>query len=92
MVTIIETKDLKKVFTEALTEFFNHGGVQNTIHSTNDVIGINEVSKITSLKPSTIRKKIYYGEIPVLEKGKPLLFSRHQIIQWQDSLRRNKRV
>lgn len=91
MVTITTPQELKRILKEVFSEYFNNGTERRKVYPTNDVIGINEVSEITSLKTSTIRKKVHLGEIPVLEKGKPLLFSREEIIDWQDNGRRINR-
>ena len=47
-----------------------------------DVLSIDDVSKITGYKLSTIYTKISRKEMPVLSNRRPLLFSRNAILKW----------
>ena len=50
-----------------------------------DKVGIEVASEITGLLKSTIYKKSYSGEIPCYRMGKRLVFSRSELLNWQDS-------
>ncbi len=47
-----------------------------------DITNINWVCKISGFSKPTIYTKTSKGWIPCLSRGKPLLFSKNQIIMW----------
>jgi predicted DNA-binding transcriptional regulator AlpA len=47
-----------------------------------DIIGIDEVMKITGLKKNSIYTKVSKGELPTLSRRRPLRFSKKAIIHW----------
>jgi predicted DNA-binding transcriptional regulator AlpA len=47
-----------------------------------DIIYIDEIIQLTGYKESTIYSKVCRREIPVISFGRPLTFSREEIIQW----------
>jgi predicted DNA-binding transcriptional regulator AlpA len=47
-----------------------------------DVIFIDEVIVLTGYKESTIYSKVSRREIPVLSYGRPLTFSKAEILNW----------
>jgi predicted DNA-binding transcriptional regulator AlpA len=51
----------------------------------NHVMSIDDVSKITGYKLSTIYSKISRKEMPALSNKRPLLFSKNAILKWINS-------
>ena len=49
---------------------------------TEDIIDIKIASKITGLSVATIYSKVSRFELPSMSRGRPLLFSRKQLINW----------
>jgi len=47
-----------------------------------DIIYLEDVMELTSYKDSTVYSKVSRKEIPVISGGRPLTFSREEIIQW----------
>jgi predicted DNA-binding transcriptional regulator AlpA len=47
-----------------------------------DIIYLDEVIQLTGYKESTVYTKVCRKEIPVISTGRPLAFSREEIIQW----------
>lgn len=50
-----------------------------------DVIFIDEVIVLTGYKESTVYSKVCRKEIPVISYGRPLTFSKEEIIKWMKS-------
>ena len=48
----------------------------------NDIIYLEDVMELTSYKDSTVYSKVSRKEIPVVSGGRPLTFSREEIIHW----------
>jgi len=48
----------------------------------NDIIYLEDVMELTSYKDSTVYSKVCRKQIPVISGGRPLTFSREEIIQW----------
>lgn len=48
----------------------------------NDIIYLEDVMELTSYKDSTVYSKVSRKEIPFVSGGRPLTFSREEIIQW----------
>ncbi len=47
-----------------------------------DILNIEEASKLLNLSVSTIYSKVSKREIPVNKQGKRIYFYRHELIQW----------
>ncbi len=47
-----------------------------------DIIYIDEIIVLTGYTKSTIHSKVCRKEIPVISTGRPLTFSREEILQW----------
>lgn len=47
-----------------------------------DLIFADDVLKLTGYKKSTLYCKVCRGQIPVLNRRKPLVFSKSAILQW----------
>lgn len=52
---------------------------------TSDVLFIEEVMLLTGYKKSTIHSKVSRREMPVLSYGRPLTFSKEEILNWMKS-------
>lgn len=50
-----------------------------------DIIFINELTELTGYKESTVYSKVSRREIPVVSSGRPLTFSRSEILEWMKS-------
>ena len=57
---------------------------QNTILET-DNVDINWVSENLKIPISTIHTKVSRMEMPCKKRGKPLIFSKNEIIEWNNS-------
>ncbi len=77
----LSMEELKKILSEAMSEFMN---VSET--SPSDIIGIDEVCKMTGLSKYTVYKKTSNKEIPfyksTLSKRSVLRFRRTEIRAW----------
>jgi predicted DNA-binding transcriptional regulator AlpA len=47
-----------------------------------DIIYMDEIVELTGYKESTVYSKVCRKEIPVISNGRPLSFSRQEILQW----------
>lgn len=56
---------------------------QETAANLTDIIGIDEVEKLTGLEKSTIRGYAK-SKMPCVKRGKPLKFSRKAIVEWNN--------
>ena len=83
-ITVEEFKDVSK---SVLMDFIDllKQQVQKEDKESNDVMSIDDVSKITGYKLSTIYTKISRKEMPVLSNRRPLLFSKNAILKWINS-------
>jgi predicted DNA-binding transcriptional regulator AlpA len=48
----------------------------------NDIIYLFELMQLTGYKESTVYSKVCRKEIPVISTGRPLAFSREEILKW----------
>lgn len=78
---VLERHDLEEI----IKKLQNENGSINVLNSLkNDVeiIGIKDVSELTGLKEKTIRWKVSKNQVPCYQRGKPLLFSKSEILKW----------
>ena len=47
-----------------------------------DIIYLDEIMELTGYKESTVYSKVCRKEMPVVSTGRPLAFSREEILQW----------
>lgn len=47
-----------------------------------DIIYLDEIIELTGYKESTVYSKVCRKEMPVISTGRPLAFSREEILQW----------
>jgi predicted DNA-binding transcriptional regulator AlpA len=53
--------------------------------SLNDIIYIDDVSLLTGYKKNTVYTKVCRRQIPIISNGRPLTFSKEEIVQWMKS-------
>ena len=71
----------KEMVREQLREFHNSKG-ETVSKSDQDIIFIDDACELTGYSKPTMYSKISKYEIPVLSRGKPLTFSRKELIEW----------
>lgn len=54
-------------------------------YANSEITGIKWVSDYTGLAETTIRSKVSKEEIPYKKRGKPLLFSKEKIVEWNEN-------
>ncbi len=81
--TIEEYKELQReLFNEQEKRFIENNKTTSTSKEDKDLIFLEEVCEITGYTRPTLYSKISRFEIPVLSRGKPLTFSKKEIIEW----------
>lgn len=78
--TVDEFKELSKIIQLDLK--YLHPDYRKDVESTEDIIYASEASKLTGYTESTLYTKVSRKEIPILSGGRPLTFSRKQLIAW----------
>jgi excisionase family DNA binding protein len=84
---LLERQDLEEIIRNLQIENEKHLS-QNFNKSSIEIIGIKEVSELTCLKEKTIRYKVSKKQMPFYQRGKPLLFSKAEILKWVNNGRR----
>ena len=56
--------------------------ISNVEENKNEVLNIQEASKLLNLSVSTIYSKVSKREIPVNKQGKRIYFYRHELMKW----------
>lgn len=56
--------------------------ISTTKEDKEDILNIDEASKLLNLSVSTIYSKVSRREIPVNKQGKRIYFYRHELMQW----------
>ena len=56
--------------------------ISNVEENKEEVLNIQEASKLLNLSVSTIYSKVSRREIPVNKQGKRIYFYRHELMQW----------
>jgi excisionase family DNA binding protein len=56
--------------------------ISNVEENKEEVLNIQEASKLLNLSVSTIYSKVCKREIPVNKQGKRIYFYRHELMQW----------
>jgi len=81
--TISEYTELNKgIIREQFKELFINQEYIASQKLDRDIIFIDEACKLTGYSKPTMYSKISRYEIPVLSRGKPLTFSKKEIIDW----------
>jgi predicted DNA-binding transcriptional regulator AlpA len=52
---------------------------------TEDIIGVKIAAKLTGLSIPTVYSKVSRFEMPTMSRGRPLLFSRKELISWLEN-------
>lgn len=81
--TVEEFVELSKTITAAYSSFTRKE--EPKAENESDIIFINDVTILTGYKPSTVYSKVCRGEIPTISNGRPLTFSKEEIVQWMKS-------
>jgi predicted DNA-binding transcriptional regulator AlpA len=78
--TVEEFKELSK--TIAVDNSYLLRPVEIKQQPKSDIIYLSEMMELTGYKESTVYSKVCRKEIPVISNGRPLAFSREEILQW----------
>jgi predicted DNA-binding transcriptional regulator AlpA len=78
--TVEEFKVLSK--TIALDNSYLQKTAETILQPKTDIIYLDEVIQLTGYKESTVYSKVCRKEMPVISSGRPLAFSREEILQW----------
>jgi predicted DNA-binding transcriptional regulator AlpA len=78
--TVEEFKELSK--TIALDYRYLLRPAETEQEPKSDVIYLDEVILLTGYRESTVYSKVCRKEMPVISTGRPLAFSRDEILQW----------
>lgn len=72
----------QKIVKQQLLELLSNNSESLQPKSDQDIIFIDEACELTGYSKPTLYSKISKYEIPVLSRGKPLTFSKKELIQW----------
>jgi excisionase family DNA binding protein len=78
----------QEILDELRTEFREYMTSEQSksiVQKEEDIIKVEEASKILKLATSTIYSKVSKNELPVLKRGKPLLFSKIALNEYLNS-------
>jgi predicted DNA-binding transcriptional regulator AlpA len=78
--TVEEFKELSK--TIALDNSYLVKPTKISEQPKSDIIYLDEIMELTGYKESTVYSKVCRKEMPVISTGRPLAFSREEILQW----------
>ncbi len=78
--TVEEFKELSK--TIALDNSYLVKPTKISEEPKSDIIYLDEIIELTGYKESTVYSKVCRKEMPVISTGRPLAFSREEILQW----------
>ena len=78
--TVEEFKELSK--TIALDNSYLVKPAKISEEPKSDIIYLDEIMGLTGYKESTVYSKVCRKEMPVISTGRPLAFSREEILQW----------
>ena len=78
--TVEEFKELSK--TIALDNSYLVKPTKISEEPKSDIIYLEEIMELTGYKESTVYSKVCRKEMPVISTGRPLAFSRDEILQW----------
>jgi predicted DNA-binding transcriptional regulator AlpA len=80
--TVEEFKELSK--TIALDNSYLVKPTKISEEPKSDIIYLDEIMELTGYKESTVYSKVCRKEMPVISTGRPLAFSREEILQWMN--------
>lgn len=86
-INLFSLQDLKETVRELLKEnnqllLQNLRAQDDNQEPPRDLIDVTEAARITGYTKSTLYSKVCRMEIPVVNKGRPLTFSRKEITEW----------
>lgn len=80
--SVEEFTQLNRQIVRQQLEEFNFSQTDLKQKPDQDIIFIEEACELTGYSKATMYSKISRYEIPVLSRGKPLTFSKKELIQW----------
>lgn len=84
IITSYNKSELEQIIYEAIQKAFNKKP-SAPVQEQSDEIGFKEFLQLTGYGSQTGYKKIHQGEVPCYKRGKKLVFSRKEILQWLES-------
>lgn len=78
--TIEEFVELSKTITAAYSSFTKKE--EPKAENESDIIFMHDVTILTGYKKNTVYTKVCRGQIPIISNGRPLTFSKEEIVQW----------
>lgn len=80
----IDQEELKEIVEEAVRKVMqNFASPMNNNSDEEHLLTIDEACAFLKMKKATLYQKTHKREIPFVKKGKPLFFSRQDLIQWR---------
>lgn len=77
----LSIEQFKALLDEKLQNFQQHPFKSDVVFET-DNVSIDWVSENLCIPKSTIRTKVSRGEMPCKKRGKPMLFSKQETLEW----------
>ena len=81
-IIIMEKEELRLLVEEAVQNVMDKNTPKEDPAKSSDLMTVDEVCRFLTMKKSTLYQKTHKSEIPFSKKGKPLYFSRKEIIDW----------
>lgn len=85
---VLEKQELENMIKKIIIENHNLKN-HNSLHNEIQIVGIKDVSELSGLTERTIRWKVSKNTIPCFQRGKPLLFSKKDILSWINNGRKS---
>ncbi|MGE9310795.1 helix-turn-helix domain-containing protein [Niabella sp. CJ426] len=80
----IDQEELKEIVQEAVRNVLQGFAVNSNNDSTEDeLLNVEEACAFLKMKKATLYQKTHKREIPFMKKGKPLFFSKKDLIEWR---------
>jgi hypothetical protein len=76
----LQNKGIQETLKELLPEIINT--IKNEATPKSDTIGPEEAMEITGYLRQTLNSKVHRREMPRLSSGRPLIFSRKELLLW----------
>tara|TARA_B100000508_G_scaffold55003_2_gene42604 strand:- start:3203 stop:3514 length:312 start_codon:yes stop_codon:yes gene_type:complete len=91
MVLTNSSKQLKDLTVSEFLEILEKSNerLSETNQNRNDLLNSNQAAKLLGYKKSTIYSKVSRGEVPVYSSGRPLVFSKKDLLEWMENGRPN---
>jgi len=80
----IDQEELKELVQEALRKVLqDFSGPTNNSSADEVLLNVDEACAFLKMKKATLYQKTHKREIPFVKKGKPLFFSKKDLIEWR---------